>query len=61
MKRVACLAIALAAALSLTAFTRETPVENMPDLLWAESFRWKALREPTSIPPLRNGSRDSRE
>ncbi|MFM1723923.1 hypothetical protein ABEU20_002496 [Rhodococcus sp. PAM 2766] len=42
MKRVACLAIALAAALSLTACTRETPVENVPDLLWAESFRWES-------------------
>lgn len=42
MKRVASLAIALAAALSLTACTREMPVENMPDPLWAESFRWES-------------------
>ncbi|NKS79703.1 hypothetical protein GS530_01205 [Rhodococcus hoagii] len=42
MKRVACLAIALAAALSLTACAQETPVEDMPDLLWAESFRWES-------------------
>ncbi|NKS29720.1 hypothetical protein GS534_04540 [Rhodococcus hoagii] len=43
MKRVASLAIALAAGvLSLTACTREMPVENMPDPLWAESFRWES-------------------